>query len=501
MFRRSLVSAASVGRRQWSARALSSSSSSSYRKVLTLDNINPRIEQTEYAVRGEIYLAAVKRTNENKEVIYTNIGNPHSLGQKPVTFTRQVLALLMAPFLLESPAVHTMFPPDAIARAKSYLENIKGGMGAYSDSKGALCIRREIADFITRQSGQVSNPDNIFISNGASEVARMVLFALIKSPTDGIMVPIPQYPLYSATITLNGGQLIPYYLDEEKGWSLNVAELQRSLDDARAKGVTVKALVFINPGNPTGQCLSEQNLKDLMAFGHANNIVVCADEVYQENVYNSSRPFVSARKALGQMPPAIANSLEVISFHSTSKGVVGECGLRGGYMEAHNIAADVIEELYKLSAINLCSNLPGQVALGVMVNPPKPGDASYGAYSNEVKELHASLQRRAKLITAAFNRLPGVSCQPTDGALYAFPSVKLPAKFVAHAATTGKPADVLYCLQLLDDTGLCCVPGSGFRQREGSFHFRTTILPSEDRFDDIIKRFTDFQSRFMAKWA
>ena len=471
------------------------------RKVLTLGNINTNIAAARYDVRGEIYLAAVQRTQEGKEVIYTNIGNPHALGQKPVTFTRQVLALLMAPFLLDKPGVEDMFPPDAIARARLYLSHMKGGMGAYTDSKGVPYIRQEVANFIAAQSQLACSPDNIFLSNGASEVARLMLMALIKGPSCGVMVPIPQYPLYSASIALYGGQLVPYYLDEGGGWSLSTAELRRALGEARLRRVDVKAMVFINPGNPTGQCLSEGNLKDVLSFCRSEGIVAMADEVYQENIYNAQRPFVSARKVLGAMDKDTRQGLELVSMHSTSKGMVGECGLRGGYMELLNVGADVMDELYKLSAINLCSNLPGQVAMGLMVNPPKAGEPSHGLYAAEIAALHGSLKRRAERVTRAFNAMPGVSCQPTEGAMYAFPSIALPPRFVQHAQAQGKAPDVLYCLSLLHETGLCCVPGSGFQQKPGTFHFRTTILPQEAHFEDILARFAAFHAGLFKRWA
>jgi glutamate--glyoxylate aminotransferase len=271
-------------------------------KVLNTHNINENMKKCRYDVRGEIYLAAVKRTQQGKEVIYTNVGNPQALGQIPLTFSRQVMSLLMAPFIMDHPQVTSMFASDAIDRAKLYLKNINGGVGAYSDSKGVPYIRQEIADFISKQSGTRSDPENIFLSNGASECARMVLYAMIRGPTDGILVPIPQYPLYSASIALYGGELVPYYLDEENGWSLDINELQRALDTARTNGILCRAFVFINPGNPTGQCLTEENIRDLLKFCYENRLVVCADEVYQENIYFSSRPFVSARKVLGTMP-------------------------------------------------------------------------------------------------------------------------------------------------------------------------------------------------------
>ena len=125
-------------------------------KVLTGANINENMKKCKYEVRGEIYLAAVKRTQEGKEVIYTNVGNPQALGQVPITFGRQVMALLMAPFLMDDPHANSIFPPDAIERAKLYLSKLKGGLGAYSDSKGNPYIRQEISDFITRQTGFIS---------------------------------------------------------------------------------------------------------------------------------------------------------------------------------------------------------------------------------------------------------------------------------------------------------------------------------------------------------
>ena len=312
----------------------SSSLPSSY--TVTADNINPHVRDTSYEVRGEIYLAAVKRAAEGKQVLYTNIGNPHSLGQKPLTFTRQVLALALTPFLLDHPEVERLFPSDAIARARAYHTAFKGGIGAYTDSKGDLSVRKEIARFIETRNHVTCDPENIFMGNGASEVVRLWLQMLLFSKSDGMLVSIPQYPLYSAGISLNGGTLIPYYLQEEDNWSLDIGALQRSVDESRAKGITVKAMAYINPGNPTGQCLSESNLRDIIAFCHRNKLVLCADEVYQENIY-SSTPFMSARAVLNKMPEPIRSSTELVSFHSISKGLSGECGLRGGYMELHNI--------------------------------------------------------------------------------------------------------------------------------------------------------------------
>ena len=472
------------------------------KRSVSVENIYEGVRKCKYDVRGEIYLAAVKRVQSGKEVIYTNVGNPHSLGQQPMTFLRQVLALVTAPFLLEHPLVNTMFPPDAIDRAKIYLDKVKGGIGAYSDSKGNPYIRREIADFLERSNEGVKvDPENIMIGNGASEVARLMLQTLIAESSDGVMVPIPQYPLYSAAIALYGGQLVPYYLDEDNGWSLEVSELERAIDDARSKGIRVRALVFINPGNPTGQCLTEQNIRDIATFCYDNNIVLCADEVYQENIYNTRFPFYSARGTLAKMPEPYKSGLELVSFHTVSKGYWGECGLRCGYMELHNMDPAVVDELYKIASINLSPNVPGQIAMGVMVNPPQPGDYSYPLFKEEKEALLDSLQRRAQRLVAAFNALEGVDCQDTDGALYAFPRITLPPAAIEAAKKLGKSPDVLYCLELLNETGLSCVPGSGFQQVPGTFHIRTTILPKEEIFDMIIEKFTAFHEGFMKRYG
>ena len=156
--------------------------------------------------------------------------------------------------LLDDPAVGTLFPPEAVARARTLLSYFPGGLGAYSDSRGAPGIRQEVADFIAARDGGIpADPDAIFLTEGASPAVKYILNALIRDGRDGILVPIPQYPLYSATIQLAGGQLLGYGLVEGEGWGLDVAALRAQAATARAAGTAVRALVFINPGNPTGQ--------------------------------------------------------------------------------------------------------------------------------------------------------------------------------------------------------------------------------------------------------
>jgi glutamate--glyoxylate aminotransferase len=266
-------------------------------------------------------------------------------------------------------------------------------------------------------------------------------------------------------------------------------------------GITVKALVFINPGNPTGQCLTAPQLEELIKFAYENKVVLCADEVYQENIYNTKFPFVSCRATLARMSEPFKSKVELASFHTVSKGAYGECGLRGGYMELHNMDPEVLEQVYKLASINLSPNIPGQIALGLMVNPPQPGDHSYHQYMEEKNSLIVSLQRRARQMTDVFNSLEGVDCQAVDGAMYAFPQITLPPAAIAKAKQLGKSPDVMYCLELLDETGLSCVPGSGFQQAPGTFHFRTTILPPEAQFEEITSLFASFHKGFMQRYG
>lgn len=172
----------------------------------------------------------------------------------------------------------------------------------------------------------------------------------------------------------------------------------------------------------------------------------------------------------------------------------------GGYVELTNVPDDVRMQLYKLQSISLCGNTSGQVVTGLMVNPPKPGDASYELYKNERDSIIASLKRRAIRVAEALNKCEGISCQPVEGAMYAFPQVELPAKAIAAAEAAGKNPDTFYCLALLESTGMCVVPGSGFGQVEGTFHFRTTILPPEKDLDNVMTRFASFHQDFMIKY-
>jgi alanine transaminase len=149
----------------------------------------------------------------------------------------------------------------------------------------------------------------------------MMMQLLIRNNRDGIMCPIPQYSLYSASLALHGGALVPYYLDESSGWGLEVSKLKNQLEDARSKGITVRALVVINPGNPTGQILDEQQQYELVKFCKDEELVLLADEVYQENIYVTNKKINSFKKIARSMGYN-GDDLQLVSLHSVSKGEI-----------------------------------------------------------------------------------------------------------------------------------------------------------------------------------
>jgi len=542
---------------------------------LTLDNINPAVLVTQYAVRGELVqrASAIQESNfaekPYRKLLECNIGNPQAVGQSPLTFNRQVLSLLCYPELARNPAAAALFEPDAILRAKEYLQAIPNGLGAYSESQGFAIVRQQVANFITkRDAGVPAYKENIFLTDGASKGVEKMLSLILRGRTDGVLVPIPQYPLYSATLALAEAHLLGYELVEEEGWRLSVDVLEEKLAAAKANGIHTRGLVVINPGNPTGNSLPLENMKEVLRFCGKHGLILMADEVYQENVWLESRPFHSFKKVLHTM--ADAPKVQLVSFHSTSKGFLGECGMRGGYFELCNFdpevlpprpiqrftrpprtrsspttapivhwrapvqqpppthayprtrhhathtpptrhqhatlgsapnRAQVVQQLLKLVSIGLCSNTLGQIATGLMVQPPALGEPSYARYCAEKEAILTSMRRRALKLVDGLNAMEGVTCNAPEGAMYAFPSITLPPKAIAAAEAAGKVPDTFYALALLEATGIVVVPGSGFGQKQGTWHFRTTFLPPEKDMEGVITRMGEFHKGFMAKYS
>lgn len=475
-------------------------------KCLAVENINPNFVTMEYAVRGPLVIRAGEIEKELEKgvkkpfdtVIRANIGDAHAMGQKPITFVRQLLALCYDPSLMDS----NLYPEDVKKRACEILMGCGGqSMGAYTDSAGIEVIRKQVAQFIEKRDGIPSDWKHIYLTAGASPGIKSIL-ALMRAKIDGkppgVMVPTPQYPLYSATIAEYGMEKIGYYLDEETNWGLDRAELQRAYDEAKCT-TTPRALVVINPGNPTGQVLTRQNIEDIVKFAHDNKLVILADEVYQDNIHDANSKFFSFKKVMHEMGSPY-REMELISFMSTSKGYLGECGIRGGYMEIMNMCPKVLAMLTKSLTASLCGTTAGQAAVSALVNPPQPGEPSYKQYIAERSAVCDSLRERAELIYKTLNSFEGFKVNVVQGAMYVFPQIHIPPKAVEAAKAKNMTPDTFYAFELLEATGICIIPGSGFGQRPGTYHFRSTILPQTDKLKMMMNKFKDFHAEFMKKY-
>ncbi|KAH8863404.1 Alanine aminotransferase 2 [Schistosoma japonicum] len=479
-------------------------------KVLTLDTINPNVIKIEYAVRGPIVERAIQIEKELEkgqsktftEVVKCNIGDCHATGQKAITFLRQVTVLTVCPHLLEDKS----FPEDAKSRAANILSACAGSsIGSYSHSLGLEMVRRDVAKYIHHRDGIESNWVNIFLSTGATEAVKMLLELLSTtgqgSERAGVMIPVPQYPLYSATNAEYNNFQINYYLNENDNWSLSADELNRALSSVKGQCIP-KAIVVINPGNPTGQVLPRRCMKDIIKFAVDNRLMIIADEVYQHNVYQPDKyPWVSFKKVVFEMGPGYSDKLELASLMSCSKGYMGECGYRGGYCELLNFDPAVQAQLYKALSARLCPPLMGQVALEAIVNPPQSNEPSYSLFVQERDNVLSALKEKADITYNALNSMPNMSCNPVQGAMYAFPRIYLPPAAIQEAEKRGEKPDFFYCLQLLEEKGICVVPGSGFGQEEGTYHFRTTILPSVEKMKYVMQQIKEFHISFIKKYS
>lgn len=470
--------------------------------MITKSDLNERLLNAEYAVRGPIVLRAQQLEEQGRKIIYCNIGNPQALKQRPVTFLRQMLSLLEYPELLDKPEVLKHYPHDLVERARQVIERHPHGTGAYTQSTGIPFIRQAVADFIRKRDEIPSNKDRIILTDGASKGVHAVMTALLKTSNDGFMIPIPQYPLYSASLTLYGGKQIGYFLDEGNSWQLSEAILTDSVNDAKRKGINPVGLVVINPGNPTGAVLSYDNIKMIVQFAQRHSLSIVADEVYQENIYDPRSKFYSFAKVMHDVNEI---DISLFSLHSVSKGYLGECGHRGGYLELRNIPDDVMAQFVKLQSISLCANVSGQLATYLMVSPPKPGDESYETFDQERKAILSALKKKAEILGNGVNQIEGMSVEIPQGAMYAFVKLDLPHDKDVDLARLSPDErlaydakrDSDYCLKLLEETGVCVVPGSGFGQLPGTLHFRTTFLPPIDEIEELVVKLKRFHEQYV----
>ncbi|KAF5212934.1 hypothetical protein E0198_000446 [Clavispora lusitaniae] len=485
---------------------------------LTVSDLNESTLEAKYAVRGKIPIRADELRSEidsnpdghglpYDRIISANIGNPQQLDQQPLSWYRQVLSLMQYPTLinkistLDKKTADSLYPPDVVERARKLLKTT-GSVGAYSHSQGDITVRKSVAKFISERDGYAAHPQNIFLTSGASSAVSYLIQVLSSSPNAGFLIPIPQYPLYTASIALNNAKPIGYFLDEDNHWSTDPVQIRRLIDENKANGVDLKALVVINPGNPTGAILTEKDIAEIIDIAAEHGLVLIADEVYQENVFEGK--FVSMKKVYAQLlekDPETYKHVQLASLHSTSKGVSGECGQRGGYMELVGFSQEVRDIIFKLASINLCPVVSGQALVELMINPPKEGEPSYELYQKETTGIHDDLMKRASLLYKSFCAMTDVQCNKPQGAMYLFPSLKFTketyGKLFEASEELNLTPDEYYCTELLEKTGICCVPGNGFGQVPGTYHLRTTFLPPGTKW---IEEWTKFHEDFVSKY-
>lgn len=469
--------------------------------------VNKNTLGMEYAVRGPIAQRAEVLKSMGRKIIPCHIGNPQALGQVPLSHFREVLSLVENPSLIErerqikelfedTPGI-TLHQQDFLSDeildiSETILLESGTGTGAYTMSKGFRFIREAIARFIDNRDGypfendMAADPDHIFLTNGASQGATFVIDLIISDKNDGIMIPIPQYPLYSATIKKAGGRQVNYYPDEDSGWVFDRSTLERALSDAESNGVSVKAIVVINPANPTGAILTDECMKEIVAFAYEHSLIIIADEVYQENIYQGS--FTSFAKMVGSQP------VPLISLHSISKGFYGECGHRGGYMEIRNppmidgFKGNLVDILEKVASVNLCSNTSGQILTYLMVSPPPADSSAFSGLESEKEKILGDLHSKAVTIRESFTEMEGVACFGKTGAMYLFPRLN-----ILPSGTN----DFDYCMALLEATGICTVNGAGFGQVPGTNHLRIAFLPPKETLLNVLPAWIEFHNHYL----
>ncbi|KAL3276686.1 hypothetical protein HHI36_012056 [Cryptolaemus montrouzieri] len=479
----------------------------SCKKCLTPDTVNPNLRSIDYAIRGLLFQKTVEIENEMlqgiqkpfKYVMRLNIGDAQSLGQPPITFLRQVLVLTSYPVLINDKT----FPNDVKLRAKSILDKCPGGsVGSYSDACGIEMIRRQIASYIEERDKVPSHWRNCILGHGAGDMAKKFLNILRYDNNGlkpGILTPVPEYPFYSATMTELGLKRIDYYLEEDNNWHVNVHELQRAVDEAR-KTCNPRAIIVINPGNPTSHVLSRESIEEIIKFAYRENLIIIADEVYQDNILKTDCQFVSFKRVMSDLGEPY-NTLELVSLMSVSKGCFAESGIKGGFAEVVNMDPEVVPMFVKSISAMLCPSVLAQAAVYALVNPPKPGEPSYEQFQHERKSIVGAFKMSAAIAEESFNSLDGIFCNPIEGAIFSYPQLRLPQKAISEAHKRGISPDEYYALELLNETGICVVPGSGFKQLPGKYHIRMTLLPQPDQLHKLMERYKQFHYKFLRKFS
>ncbi|MDB5880124.1 MAG: aminotransferase [Ramlibacter sp.] len=384
-----------------------------------------------YDIRGPIMDAAREMEEEGHKIIKLNIGN---------------LAL---------------FGFDAPEEIQQDMAHNLANSAGYSDSKGIFPARKAVMHYSQQQGVKGVTMDDIYLGNGASELIAMATNALLDTG-DELLLPAPDYPLWTAATSLAGGKPVHYLCDEANGWMPDLADIRRKITPA------TKAIVVINPNNPTGALYSDELLKAIVAIAREHNLVILADEVYDKVLYDGVK-----HTAIG----SLSQDVLTLTFNSLSKSY-RSCGYRAGWMMVSGDkkpAADYIEGLNMLSNMRLCANVPGQYAI----------QTALGGYQsiNELVGEGGRLRRQRDLAYELITAIPGVTCVKPTAALYMFP--RLDPK--VYPITD----DRQFLLELLQETRVMLVQGTGFNWPTPD-HFRIVFLPHEDDLREAIGRIAKF---------
>ena len=395
-----------------------------------------KLDDVCYEIRGPVLAEATRLEEEGHRILKLNIGNT-------------------APF-----GLHT---PEEILR--DVIHNLPDSDG-YCDSKGIFSARKAVMQYAQQSGIRGVQVDDIYMGNGASELIVMAMQGLLDTG-DEVLIPAPDYPLWTAAVNLSSGKSVHYRCDEQAGWLPD-------LDDIRAKvSPRTKAIVIINPNNPTGAVYSRALLNEVVEIARQHDLVICADEIYDKILYDDAVHVPMA---------SLADDLLFLSFNGLSKAYRAP-GFRTGWMivsGAKYRAKDYIDGLDILASMRLCANVPSQHAV----------QTALGGYQSiyEYTRPGGRLYQQRNLAHAMLNQIPGVSCVKPQGALYMFP--KLDRK------RFNLNDDMQLVLDLLRQEKILLVHGTGFNWPEPD-HLRIVFLPREDDLQQAMLRF----SRFLAHYS
>ena len=349
------------------------------------------------------------------------------------------------------------------------IRNLPNSSG-YSDSKGIFAARKAVMHETQKQGIKGVTLDDIYLGNGASELIVMATNGLLDDG-DELLLPAPDYPLWTAAASLSGGTPVHYRCDESKGWMPDVADIRAKITP-RTKGIVV-----INPNNPTGALYSDSLLLEIVAIAREHGLVLFADEVYDKVLYDGVRHTAIA---------SLSQDVLTLTFNSLSKSY-RSCGYRAGWLALSGDkrhAKDYIEGLNMLSNMRLCANVPGQYAIQTALG-------GYQSIDDLVCE-GGRLRRQRDLAYELITAIPGVSCVKPRAALYMFP--RLDSKMYPIAD------DQQFFLDVLQETRVMLVQGTGFNW-EAPDHFRIVFLPHEDDLREAIGRLARLLERYRLNHA